>query len=145
MQRIRLFEVVGVTLIMAMTALAGISCVQTGTEKLEGATWVLKSYGDPNDLKAAVADRATTLTFDKETKRVGGNGGVNSYGGEYTIDGDKLTVSEIIHTMMASINEALNTQETQFFKILQSAQSFEINGKELTINGTEGMLLFTPK
>ncbi len=146
MKRIRLFELIGLVVILSLTAIACISSVGADNAgKLEGMTWVLKSYGDPNDLNTAVADRETTLTFDKDTKRVGGNGGVNSYGGDYKIDGDKLTINEIIHTEMASTNEALNTQETQFFKILQSAQSFKITGEELTITGTEGGLVFTHK
>jgi heat shock protein HslJ len=145
MQRIRFFEIIGVIVIFSLTAFSGISCAKASdADKLEGITWVLKSYGDPNSLKAAVPDKETTLKFDKETKRVGGNGGVNSYGGDYEIDGSKLTVSGIISTKMAG-PPALMNQENAFFNILESAQSFKITGEELTIIGTEGVLVFTHK
>jgi heat shock protein HslJ len=143
MKRIRFFEIIGVIVIFSLTVFSGISCAKASdADKLEGVTWVLKSYGDPNSLKAAVPDRETTLKFDKETKRVGGNGGVNSYGGDYKVDGDKLTVSNIVSTKIAG-PEPVQSQENAFFRILQSAQSFKINGQELTITGTEGVLVFT--
>jgi heat shock protein HslJ len=143
MQRIRLFEVIGAAIILALTAFAGISCVQVGSaDKLEGVTWVLKSYGDPNDLISAVPDREVTLTFDKENKKVGGNGGINAYGGKYEIDGSKLKVQELYQTLMAG-PEPLMSQEVEFFKILASATSFIIDGQELTITGNEGVLVFT--
>jgi heat shock protein HslJ len=146
MKRVRLFEIFG---LVALLSLMGIACVSNAVnangEKLEGVTWVLKYYGDPDNLTAAVADKEVRLTFEKEEGRLGGNGGVNSYGGNYEADGNRLTVSDIVSTMMASTNEALNKQETAFFKILQSAQSFSIDDQELTITGTEGVLVFEEK
>jgi heat shock protein HslJ len=146
MPRVRLFEIIGATIIMALTVFAGISCAdEDNAAKLEGITWVLKSYGEPNDLKAAIPDHEPTLTFDKETKTVQGNGGVNGYGGDYKLDGSKMTISGLIHTMMASTDQALNVQEMTFFNILGSAESYEISGGELTITGSEGILVFTPQ
>jgi heat shock protein HslJ len=37
------------------------------------------------------------------------------------------------------------SQEKAFFNILQSAQSYKISGQELTITGTEGILVFLQK
>jgi heat shock protein HslJ len=146
MPRIRLFEIIGAAVIVALTAFAGISCGDEGNAaKLEGVTWVLKSYGDPGELKAALTYKEVTITFDKETKAVQGNGGVNGYGGNYEIDGNKLTISGLVHTMMASTDQSLNEQEAAFFRILGSAQSYKINGEELTITGSKGALVFTQK
>jgi heat shock protein HslJ len=146
MPRIRLFEVAGAFVIVALTVFAGISCAEGGNAaKLEGVTWVLKSYGGPGDLKAVIPGHEPTLIFEKETKTFQGNGGVNGYGGDYKLDGDKLTVSGLVHTLMASNDPALNIQEMTFFNILNSAESYEINGEELTITGTEGILVFTQR
>jgi len=143
MKRIRSFEIIGLLIILSLTAVACISSAGA-TGKLEGVTWVLKSYGDPNHLTAAVADREVTLTFDRDKKEIRGNGGVNSYGSKYEVDGNKLTVSNIISTAMAG-PEPLMSQEKAFFNILQSAQSYKISGQELTITGTEGILVFLQK
>jgi heat shock protein HslJ len=145
MQRIRPFEIIGAIVILSLTALAGISCLKAANaDKLEGVTWVLKSYGDPGNLKAAVPDKEVTLTFDGEKKEVKGNGGVNAYGGDYKADGSKLTVSSIYRTMIAG-PEPLMSQEVEFLKILASAQRFDVVDNELTITGTEGVLVLIKK
>jgi heat shock protein HslJ len=144
-KRIRSFEIIALLIILSLTAVACISSVgASNTNKLEGISWVLKSYGDPNNLKAAVADKVVTLTFDREKKEIGGSGGINGYGGNYQVDGNKLTVSNIISTAMAG-PEPLMSQENAFFNILQSVQSYKINGQELTITGTKGILVFRQK
>jgi heat shock protein HslJ len=146
MKKFRLFEIISGIVLVSLTVFSGISCAQAAsTGKLEGVSWVLKSYGDPGSLKIALTDKETTLIFDKAKKEASGNGGVNGYGGKYEINGSRLTVSNIIHTEMASTNNALNIQESTFFKILESAQNYKINGQELTITGTEGTLVFTQK
>src|SRR4030042_6529987 len=97
MKRVRLFEILG---LVALLALTGITCVSdTGNsngEKREGVTWELKAYGEPNDLTAAVMGHEPTLSFDKDKGKIGGNGGVNSYGGNYEEDGDELTLRDIV-------------------------------------------------
>jgi heat shock protein HslJ len=114
----------------------------TNAGKLEGVTWVLKSYGDPDSLKMAVSGHEPTLTFDKDKKQISGNGGVNGYGGDYEVDGNRLTLSGIVHTLMASTDPSRNEQEAAFFQILASAESYKISGQELTITGTKGALVF---
>ena len=143
MKRIRFFELIGAIIIISIAVFAGISCAKAvATGKLEGVTWVLKYYGDPGNVKAVLLDKEATLNFDKDKKEISGNGGVNGYGGNYEINGSQLTVSGIIHTEIASINQALNNQENTFFSILGSAQSYKLNGVELTITGSKGLLVF---
>jgi heat shock protein HslJ len=146
MKRIRFIEVIGAVIIISIAVFAGISCTKVvATGKLEGITWALKYYGDSGNLQAALPDKEATLIFNKDKKQVTGNGGVNGYGGNYEINGSQLTVSAIIHTEMASVNQALNNQENTFFNILESAQSYKLNGQELTITGTKGLLVFYAK
>jgi heat shock protein HslJ len=143
MKRIRIFEVIGVIIIMSIAVFAGISCNKAvATAKLEGFTWVLKYYGDLGNLKGVLPDKQATLIFDKDKKEISGNGGVNGYGGNYEINGSQITVSGIIHTEIASINQALNNQENTFFSILGSAQSYKLNGQELTLTGSKGLVVF---
>ncbi len=146
MKRIKLFEIIGAIVIISLTAFAGISCAEgSNADKLAGVTWVLESYGNPDNPKAVIGDQELTLTFDDEKKTVSGSGGVNGYGGDYEADGNKLTISGVIHTLIASTNQALNDQENAFFNIMESAQSYKIDGQKLTITGTEGVLVFSEK
>jgi heat shock protein HslJ len=143
MQRIRFFEVVGAAVILSLTALAGISCVKADSaDQIEGVTWVLKSYGEQGFLETAIAEHEPTLTFDKEKGEIGGSGGVNLYGGKYEIDGNNLEIKELYQTLIASTDAALNNQEAAYMKILNSAERYKIEGEELTITGTEGVLVF---
>jgi len=131
--------------ILALTSLAYVSSATAeNTTPLEGVTWVLKSYGAPDNLTAAVPDKEVTLTFNKDRKEASGSGGVNGYGGNYEVNRSRLTVSGVIHTMMAG-PEPLMGQENAFFSILESAESFQIDGKQLTLTGTEGILVFSQK
>ncbi len=140
--------------LLGFTALLGIvfmslvgytvACADTTNPKLEGVTWVLKSYGDAGDLTEALPDREATLIFYKEDNSVGGNGGVNSFGGDYTIGGNNITISNLISTLMAG-PEPLMSQEEKYLNILKSAESYQIEGNTLTITGEEDILVFIQK
>jgi heat shock protein HslJ len=146
MKRIKLFEVLGLVVILALTVIAGVSCAKTAPDaKLYGATWALKSYGQPGSLTPVVADKETTLTLDKEKMTISGNGGVNGYGGDFTIKDNEIAFTGVMHTLIASLDEKLMGQENAFFRILGGADTFKIDGTQLTITGTEGTLVFTQK
>lgn len=145
MKNIKLFEIIAVIVMVSLTVLAGVSCSKANANgSLEGVTWVLKSYGDPNNLTNAVPDTEVTLIFNKENQSAGGNGGVNVYGGNYEVNGDELIIKDVIHTLIYG-PEPQQEQENAFFKILESAKSYKIDGKQLTITGAEGVLVFSQK
>lgn len=145
MKKFKFFEILGLIAIVSMTVFTGISCSKAEANgSLEGVTWVLKSYGTSDALKTALADTEVTLIFNKEENSAGGTGGVNVYGGTYEVDGNELTIKDIIHTLIYG-PEPQQNQEDAFFKILNSAESFNIEDAELTITGSEGILVFSKK
>jgi len=141
---IKPWEIIAAIVLIGVMVFTILACSSTPgpAAKLEGVTWALKSYGEPGNPTLAIINK-TRLVFNKEKMQINGNGGVNGYGGDYKINGDKITFSNIIHTEMASTNQALNAQENSFFKILNSAASFKLSGDQLTITGTEGVLVFS--
>jgi heat shock protein HslJ len=148
MKKYRFFEVIAFITILSLTVLAGVSCSKaqaSGSQELNGVTWVLKSFGDAANPTKSIDGHEPTLTFDKEKMTISGSGGVNSYGGEYAVDGSKLTIDKMVQTLMSSTDETLNKQENAFFKILGSAASFKIAGGQLTITGSQGILVFASK
>lgn len=108
---------------------------------LAGTSWVLMSYGDPASLKLVIAGTKITLTFSDATDRITGNGGVNGYGGFAYRSGNQLTLSGILHTEMASTDQAVNEQESAYFQLLGAARSVEFGKGTLTINCEGGRVL----
>ena len=100
---------------------------------LAGTKWVLVAMGEEGDLKPALDIKDVTLNFS-DSDSLGGNGGCNSYSGEYesTTKG-KLEVSDIISTMMACIQPGIMTQEHTFLDALDEAESYVVVSGELRI------------
>lgn len=72
------------------------------------------------------------ITLKSEQKQVVGNGGCNSFGAMYEINGaGRISFSRIISTKMACDKLSL---ENQFFQALESTDSFHINGDTLILH-----------
>jgi heat shock protein HslJ len=110
-------------------------------QSLGGTSWALVSYGDPASLKLVIAGTKITLTFSDATDQITGNGGVNGYGGFAQRTDNQLTLSGIIHTEMASTNQAINEQESAYFQLLGAARSVEFGQGTLTIHCQGGQVL----
>jgi len=108
---------------------------------LAGTSWVLASYGDPAHLTAALPQVKVTLSFNADTTEISGNGGVNGYGGDAKRTDNQLTLSGIIHTEMASLDQAVNEQESAYFGLLSAARSVEFGDGTLTIHCQGGQVL----
>jgi len=72
---------------------------------------------------------------------VGGTAGCNQYNGQYTLEGENLTFSEFIVTLMAC-EEPVMQVESAFLAALQTSQSYQILGAKLVINTSDGTLTF---
>ena len=77
-----------------------------------------------------------TLQFNDA--RLSASVGLNQMGGDYKIDGSKLTISPLFSTKMAG-PPALMNAETQYAKALSEIHSFELSpdGKTLTLRGAQ--------
>jgi heat shock protein HslJ len=111
------------------------------SHSLANTSWVLVSYGDPANLKSVIAGTKITLSFNAATDQISGNGGVNGYGGDARRTDNELTLTRIIHTLMASTNQAVNEQENAYFTLLGNAQSVSFGEDSLTIHCQGGQVL----
>lgn len=75
------------------------------------------------------------------TGTAGGTAGCNQYNGQYTLDGENLTFSEFIVTLMAC-EEPVMLVESAYLASLELSQSYQILGATLIINTSEGALTF---
>lgn len=118
---------------------------ETMSYELVGTRWVLVSYVNAaGETVEALADREATAEFAADG-RMGGNATCNSYFAGYTVDGDKLTVSEAGSTLMACDPPEAMQQEMDFLAALQSAATHAIAGDQLTIVNEAGETVLTFK
>jgi len=89
----------------------------------------------------------TEVTLElKENGQAAGSGGCNSFGGQYQVQGENISFSQIISTKMACTNAGIMDQENRYLQALQSANSFSLTTTGLTIryNNGSGSLNFVP-
>ncbi|HEX2621342.1 MAG TPA: META domain-containing protein [Phototrophicaceae bacterium] len=107
-----------------------VSSTEEATAGVLAGTWNLVSYG-PEAAQVPVLENAPiTLTFGAEG--ASGNGSCNSYSTTFTFNNDELTFGEVRSTLMACEQPILD-QELNYFKLLQVANRFAIDGDQLLI------------
>ena len=99
---------------------------------LAGTNWQLIALGDVGAATPVLTGSTVTLAFSADGQ-AGGNGGCNSYGGDYTVEGDTVTFGEIISTLMACADQNVTEQEQQYLAALGAANRFAITADTLTI------------
>lgn len=108
------------------------------TSNLTGTSWQLSSYGKPGAETTVLNGVDVTLQFGSGGQ-AGGSGGCNSYGAQYKVtDGNVLSITNIVSTLMACTANGVMNQEGKYFAALRSANSFELSGKQLTIRYENG-------
>jgi putative lipoprotein len=102
---------------------------------LAGTHWtVTQINGQPPVAGDAVVD----LSFQPD-QQIGGHAGCNSFGGKYETQGRALSFSEMISTMMACADDALNAQESAYLQALGSVASYDLAGDTLTLKDAGGV------
>jgi heat shock protein HslJ len=108
---------------------------------LEGVNWRLDSYlSREGETACVLPDTQVNALF--ESGRVSGNAGCNSYGGQYMVDGNNLTISDVASTLMFC-GENVSDQESSYLANLQSAKSYNISGNLLRIANFNGTVVLT--
>ena len=70
--------------------------------------------------------------FKGKNNRVHGSGGCNTFNGSYELkEGNRISFSKIASTLMACENMEA---EQEFFKVLETADKFNLVGNTLTLN-----------
>ena len=104
---------------------------------LEGTPWTLTSYVNAEgDALAPIEGTEPTAMF--ADGRVSGNASCNSYGAEYTVDGNSMQIGLAISTMMMCQPEAVAAQEQAYLAALATVATFEIAGDTLTLADAAG-------
>jgi heat shock protein HslJ len=86
--------------------------------------------------------KPVSLSFIDSSGRVGGYGGCNGYGGEYTADESALKIEKVLSTMMAC---SIGTKtEQHYHTALRDIDHYKITGDKLELlKGKDVKLVFT--
>ncbi|NPV63291.1 MAG: META domain-containing protein [Methanotrichaceae archaeon] len=108
---------------------------------LEGVSWSLDSYLSPEGQTENVLNY-TEITALFESGQVTGNGGCNSYAGSYVTDGNNITISQLLSTMMFCYDN-ISSQESIYLLNLQNASTYNISNSLLRMMDANGTLILT--
>ena len=115
---------------------------QVESGDLEDVVWALESYGDPAGLTPVLADTEVTVEFKSGDGQMGGSAGCNRYFGAYELAGSQLTVPGPMGSTAMACLEPLMEQEQEYLRLLQSAQSYSIDGDRLSVDCGGQVLVF---
>jgi len=119
--------------------LAACSPNSTSTNPLEDTSWILtKLNGQPVN-----SDAQVTINFTND--KVDGTDGCNNYSGSYEVKGNKISFNEDMVSTMMACEEAVMQQAAAYISALIQAETYKIEGQQLTLldkNGKE-LAVFT--
>ena len=126
-------------LIMLTLAMVIFNACSTTNTSLTGE-WKLVSYGDSAAPTPAIPGMDTSISF--EEGQFGGTVGCNSFGGDYKLNGDQMSIGSVFSTMMFC--DQTSTQESAVLAIL-SDQTMTVtqSGNLLTLSSTDGKSVVT--
>ena len=112
-----------------------LSACAGGTSVNLAGEWALVSYGDAAAPTPALPGVDTSITFDEG--QFGGTVGCNSFGGDYKINGDQMSIGSVFSTMMFC--DQTSTQESAVLAIL-SDQTMTVtqSGNQLILSSADG-------
>ena len=84
---------------------------------------------------------ARQLLLSFKDGQVSGNGGCNSYGGEYKINGKEIKIRMLVSTLMACTDQSVTDQESAYLKFLGDAQRINVTDSQLQIFRSDGEAL----
>lgn len=127
-------------LVLFVICLALSACSPKSTSASIVGTWKLTAYGPADSPTPAVPDVEATIKFDSDGK-LGGSGGCNSLGGDYTVEGDQITFGPIVSTLMACADPIM-AQEAAVTQVMFETATYKIDGNTLTITRDGNVLVF---
>jgi heat shock protein HslJ len=128
-------------LVLLVVALTLSACSNGESSASLVGSWKLVSYGPPDAPIPAVPDAEAGITFN-EDGTLTGKSGCNGFGGNYTVEGDQVTFSEIVSTLIAC-DEPLMSQENIVHQVLTDTSTLKIEGNTLTLTNNGMVLVLT--
>ena len=108
----------------------------TDAAKAIQGDWVVTSFYTGDALVSPV--QGSTLTAKFDAKQVSGESGCNSFSGEYTVNGDTISIGTLASTLRACADPAVDAQEAKYLQALALAKTFTVTGDRLDLFREDG-------
>jgi heat shock protein HslJ len=100
--------------------------------------WNVTGYNNGKQAVVSVISTTTLTASFSEDGKIAGNGGVNTFNGDYTTEGARgISIGPLATTMMAGPEDAM-AQESAYLAALQSAKTYALSGDRLTLSAEGG-------
>lgn len=106
---------------------------------IEGDWYLVEAEGPGTD-GLPLADRDVTITV--AASELAGDAGCNTYSAEYTLDGDRISVGEVVSTDMACEPAEAMDAEQAYLDALGQVERATLEGDELVLTGGSVTLRF---
>jgi heat shock protein HslJ len=110
---------------------------------VEGTVWQLESFvsGTGGNGSASSLVNGSSITAELSNGTMAGSAGCNQFTAPYTVEGETLTVGDIVTTRMACDGPVMQ-QEQAFVDALGAATSLRVDGTNLVLTHPDGQLIF---
>ncbi len=108
--------------------------------RLDDQRWALEQIGNRQTIAPI---RGVFINFDSRKRSVGGNTGCNVFGGSYTATRNTISISDLISTMRACIEDGKMQIERELLDSLRRADTFEFTSDNRLKLYDNGRLLLT--
>jgi len=125
-----------------MLVLAGCSLLPGGTTTSLDGDWQLQAGTNRGQAIPIVAGSHVTLKI--KGAQVGGTAACNSFGGNLQRSGGTITISELIQTEMACLDDRLMASEAAYLAALPRVDTAARSGNSLVLSGPQVKLTFGP-
>ena len=126
--------------ILLLTSVISIAACGSGAS-IEDTMWKLDSYGEKGNFRPLLEDTEITIEFKSAESQFAGSGGCNSYFGSYEINQNELIINPPIGSTMMACPEPIMDQEQEYFKLLETTETFKVDNNKLTITCSGNKLL----
>lgn len=119
---------------------ARVQAVKPTSSRLQDRKWVLEQI---KNQETFAPPPYAFVNFDAKKKSVGGDSGCNFFGGNYYAGGSSISITKVISTMRACIEDNKMSVQGELFEGLRLARKYEIrDGRLFLYRGNESLLTF---
>ena len=126
--------------VLVVIALMGCGGEHAGSDEVpDGEHRLIEGHG-PEGPIPLVDDSPVTLVIDGDDW--GGTAACNSYGGTVEVDGERLSVREVLQTEMACPDERVMDSERRYLEAFRLVERYALDGDRLVLRGPDTELTF---
>jgi heat shock protein HslJ len=120
------------TLVLAYKNPASTPAATVSSEPTIIGSWDLVTYNNGNNGLGSVLSESSISAVFTPSGQINGFSGCNQYSGSYTLNNQNIGISKVTGSK-SGCDPNLSGQETQYQALLSRANSYEVNGNQLTI------------